>query len=354
MVILFAPWLLLTGHNFPEYLAVALFCSVGFMGSALLFLSLVHHHFATLPSWVRLGGLLSLGTGQYLPFSHPASRRLRGGHLVRLLFLQLALFTFYGALKNPHHALRWLLPTSLGLGIAAASRYDYVVTGVVFLAVLAAWWRHNARLGEPKPWAIFAALAPIGLIGLLLAWYDAARFGSPLDFGQSYRWPGMTCACSLCPAENIPFTLWFYFLSAPHFSRHFPFIDPVPTFWFTLPKTYFGLEKVSGIFLLAPVSLLALALPLLSRRLRRPGDIPLLLLMGFMATCMMLLLAIVLTLSNATMRYLVDFTPALIFLGVISICYLMTRTGLTGGRPGTACARDAFSCFLSAAGRGCC
>ena len=336
-ILLFAPYLVFTDCDFPQKIAVPIFCSIGFVISAQLFLMILRDHFFGVPVWLKLTCVLSLGMANLIPFLQRTPDVYETAIACAYGLLQLVFLAIYCAMRNPKHALRWLLLASIGLGACAGARFDYSIIGFIFVGLLIGLWRQRWLASKARAWLPLMALAPIGLIGLLLAWYNYARFGSPLEFGTHYVLAGWNMhKYKFAEIGNVPYNIWFNFFSPPHLSSKFPFIDAHPYIWFHMPDRFFYLDKVAGLFLISPVSLFALALPVLLRpgpdfRLRvlprqkhNPSDRSLVWTAAFMAGAGLAVLPTILYLNTATMRYIVDFASTFVFLGCLMICHFQS------------------------------
>lgn len=316
-VILFAPYSLFTSEDFPQKIAVAAFCSLGFVFGACLFWSIVDRYFSTVPFWLRLLCLLSLGLGGTCPVLIRRPDVYETAISCAYFFLQAGFFCFYQALHYRRRQWIWLLLVGLCLGAAAGSRASYVL-GALMLVCLLGWiiWQKR-KLAEPKPWLPFLSLIPLGLCALLIAEYNYARFNNPFEFGQGYTLTGYKLP--LPPSynlANIPVSTWFYFLSPPQFISSFPFIHAVPLKWFALHHTA-SVEDVSGLFIISPISLLALTLPWALQAFEKTLKLSLVFIAGSTLGCMLIPFCYFVV----TMRFLVDFAPGFVFLGCIMACH---------------------------------
>ncbi len=71
-----------------------------------------------------------------------------------------------------------------------------------------------------------ALALPFVVVASGLAWYNAARFGSPLDFGSNYNLTAVDLSHHGYAADRIWLGLWNYLLQPPAFSTTFPFLQP--------------------------------------------------------------------------------------------------------------------------------
>lgn len=129
-------------------------------------------------------------------------------------------------------------PVLAGLlvGLAAATRLDAAAGIVPVAAMYARAHSHGSRLARP-------AIAAAGVLPflLLVAWYNAARFGNPLESGYglqnlNYPWLAALRAQGLFSVRHLPENLYYLLVAGPVFTngghglpRSFPWI--VPSEW---------------------------------------------------------------------------------------------------------------------------
>ena len=321
-VLVFAPYFALTHHYFPQKIAVALFCSLGFVLATQLFLMILRDYFPETPIWLKLACVLSLGLANTCPFFIRRPDVYETAIGCAYCLLQLAFLSFYCVIRRRHRMTLWLLLASTSLGAVVGARANYSLIVFMFVGYLVwLWWQKRAAR-EPRPWTIFWALAPVAVIGLMLAWYNYARFDNPFEFGQRYQLAGVKMS-EAAPTHlaDLPYSLWYYFLSPPHFSCDFPFIRALPVGRIERPDHSYALESVTGLFISAPVSLLVLALPLLWFKYTGPENRPLLLITASLLLASFVIFLSILPVPCPTMRYFVDFCPGLIVLGCLMACY---------------------------------
>ncbi len=113
-----------------------------------------------------------------------------------------------------------------------------------------------------------AVVLPALAIVIPLMAYNAARFGSPVDFGNTYQFT-VTDMTSFTPSVQTLLQLIFYYVLLPlRVISQFPFLSLSPTPLYDWAYTE---EMIGGAFWLCPLMVLACALPFLRRRTRRSG-----------------------------------------------------------------------------------
>lgn len=151
--------------------------------------------------------------------------------------------------------------------------------------------------------ALASILLPALIVVVPLCFYNAIRFGSPLNFGDRYQ---LTVADMThyrnSPANLLPM-LGYYLLLPLRISNDFPFLSISPT---PLAAWCYKEPLVGGLFMLCPALLLIvlLLLPAVRRRIRRAD----LLRVVYTALPLALLLLLVDILKGGIgWRYMVDF-----------------------------------------------
>lgn len=157
---------------------------------------------------------------------------------------------------------------SLWLALSIAARPNL---GVLLIVTAFVMMRR-----KPSMKIIGAFLAPLAVVAMAMLWYNAARFGDPLEFGIRYQLTHVDMAgrkvCSLCTfpelarfANNVGHYLYWPL----HVRSTFPFVDAMPArldpavSW---PTPGNMTEQIVGIAPLAPLmiigTLFAILLPL--------------------------------------------------------------------------------------------
>jgi len=323
-LVLFWPYVALTGHYLGDKEAVVIFFALGFLVAAGVLRAVWRRYFPEVSVWVVAAGIFALG--------------LAAGTLVVLslwcdanevavscgfAFTMLALAAIWGALHGPKRQVLWLLLASLAYGLAIGSRPSLLFGVIILLLPVAQAWCAATEPGSRRRvgWLLAAAVGPVMLTGLGLMLYNALRFDNPFEFGWHYQLQG-----AYRPNTARPFSLhylWFnfryYFWEPMRWSSHFPFLQTVlPS---PLPSGYYGAGKSYGGIILVhyPLIWLVLAAPLAWRG--RPGE-EVSVLRWFVAVVFLLFMMCALTLCLFLWdesRYGLDFLPALMLLAVIGI-----------------------------------
>ncbi len=325
-VVLFWPYVALTGHYLSQKDAAVILCVVGFLASAGLLCALWRRYFAEVSVAVVAAGALALGLATDVPVMlsrcDVGEVSVSAGYALTML----ALAAIWKALHEPRRRSGWLAAASLAYGLAVGARPGLLFGAVILLVpvVQARRERFSARFQHErrKVWTpLMAATSPIVLIGLGLMLYNALRFGNPFEFGWHYQLTGDR------QSTVHPFSLrylWFnfrvLFLEPAHWSGRFPFVHEIKTL--PVPAGHSGGEQPFGVLTNIPLVWLALAVPLTWRsRSGRAHPI----LRGFVTAVALLFGTCALTLGlfcAASVRYQVEFLPTLVLLAVIGILSL--------------------------------
>ncbi len=320
-LILFWPYVALTGHYLFHRQAVAIFCALGFLISTGLLCAFWRRYFADVSAWVVATSALALGLATGVPVLLSQSDVYEVPISCGYMLTMLALAAIWCALHEPERRCRWLTVASVAYGLAVGARPNLLFGAVILLVPVVHAWREPQPEGLPRStWrpGLLAAIGPILLIGLGLMLYNARRFESPFEFGQHYQLSGQR---QVTQQNFSPRYLWFnfrmYFLEPAHWSARFPFVQgtSVPP----APAGYTQIRNPFGILTNIPLVWLALAAPLAWRN--RPETAASILRWFAMAAALLSgMCALTLGLfCGASFRYEVDFLPALLLLAVMGI-----------------------------------
>jgi len=313
VMILYWPYVTLTGHYLNDRQAVTIFCALGFLVSVGLLRGLWRRYFAEVDVVVVAACALALGLATGLPMLLWRSSVHEVAVSCTYLLTMLALAALWRALHEPERRWPWVVAASVAYGLAVGARPTVLFGALILLAPVAQAWRERRQVWP----ALLAAMGPILLIGLGLMLYNDLRFGSPWEFGTHYQLNEEQMAGrQFFSLAYFWFNFRVYFLEPARWSIHFPFVHDanVPPF----PAGYVLVRNPFGILTNIPVVWLALAAPLAWRgRSVETGA-----LRWFATAAALLFGACALTLEfyeSANARYQVDFVPALMWLAVLGI-----------------------------------
>jgi tetratricopeptide (TPR) repeat protein len=313
-LVLFWPFVALTGRYLFHSQAVMVFCGIGFLASAGLLRGLWRRYFSEVSIWVVVACVLALGLATGLPVILARAQVYEVPVSCGYMLTMLALAAVWRALHDTERRWRWLAAASAAYGLAVAARPTLLFGAVILLVPVAEGWQ-----GRRKIWALLlGAIGPIAVIGSGLMLYNARRFDNPFEFGWHYQLGPMR---QLTLESFSPRFLWFnfrvYFLEPARWSSHFPFVQDIVAP--ALPAGYGPMQTPFGVLTNMPLVWLALAAPLAWRSRAGQGTARL---RWFVTAVVLLAGTSAVTIGNffaASMRYEVEFLPALVLLAAIGI-----------------------------------
>ncbi|HEY3755046.1 MAG TPA: hypothetical protein VGL42_02740 [Opitutaceae bacterium] len=309
-VLVLLPFRLLTGGDLALPSAVVLLASAAFLALSALWWRLCRRYFPRQLGWAGASGILMVGLSGGLlalvrrPWIYEFA--IAGG----ALFLALFLHCLASALvrRRPAAGLGW---AGVFLGLAVGSRPNLLLTGLAAVIVLGWLWREDRSL---RPLAAFTV--SFGAVFAVLLVYNAARFGSPLEFGFKYQltWPKAADRHFL-GLHYFAYNVAAYFLNGLKWSRLYPFVQIVAAG--NRPEHYFLSEWVYGLLKYSPVLWFVPAAIWLGRERR--------ILAGLLAGAWLGPLAFDLFIESSALRYEADFAPLLLLTGGLGALALAER-----------------------------
>jgi len=178
VIILFAPYKLITGNYLPSSVGSFLFASLATVLLMLLWKQIAQNYLKTLPYFFFLIGGAALYASSFIPivlatkYFHPIAQ-----------YSSLA-FVFFGLIvllqAKEKLSAKLLFISSLSFALAVACRPTALFWSILIPVVL---WDKRKEINVSK---IFAIIIPFAIVGSILAWYNYVRFDSPFTFGESY------------------------------------------------------------------------------------------------------------------------------------------------------------------------
>lgn len=230
-------------------------------------------------------------------------------------FVLLALWQWLCAANTPvqHHG-KIMLHVALGslcMALVAGCRPQMELFAVLCLPIFWPQYIRQKRLRSKQ--GITEAIAfvlPVILVALGLMAYNAARFGSPFDFGANYNLTSNDMTHRGFRIGRLAPAMFTYFLSLPVVQAVFPYLAGTKMqtnfMGMTITEVFYGGALVS-----LPLLWAFAALPLLRRRMARQKDLRAMVLLP-------VLLAVILATLDCQMagvlyRYLSDYLTPLLF-----------------------------------------
>jgi tetratricopeptide (TPR) repeat protein len=318
-VLLFWPYAALTGNYLSQKNAALIFCVVGFLVSSALLLAIRRRYFTEVSTWVAAAGVLLLGLTTCAPALLARSDVWEVVVSCANAFTMITIGALWWACQVPCQRSRWLAVASLAYGLAVGARPNLVFGAVILLIPVFQAWQKERRILCP----LIAVVGPIAIIGCGLMLYNKLRFDSPFEFGLRYALSPDADLKSASQRFGLQY-LWFhvrvYFLAAPGWYRGFPFVHDVALP--PLPRGHGDIEHPFGILTNIPILCLALAVPLAWRD--RSEEVRSTLSRFLMSVVILFgINAVTLALFfSASIRYEMEFLPALALLAVVGILSL--------------------------------
>ncbi|MGA2138668.1 MAG: tetratricopeptide repeat protein [Verrucomicrobiia bacterium] len=313
-LILFLPYVALTGHYLFNREAVAIFCTIGFLTAVVLLRALWRRYLSEVSVWVVSACALALGLVSGVPMLLAQADVYEVPISCGYMLTMLGLAAIWRALHRPEQSCRWLAAASLAYGLAVGARPTLLFGGIILLVPVAQAWREKRRV-----WTLLiAAAVPITLIGLGLMLYNFRRFENPFEFGMRYQLGGQRQdRMQFLSLRYFWFNFRVYFLEPVRWKARFPFVNEIAVL--PVPKGHNGIAEGFGILTNTPLAWLVLAAPLVWRN-RSPQAVSIL--RWFVTAAGLLVGICAFTLGlvcGANLRYEVDFLPALVLLAVVGI-----------------------------------
>jgi hypothetical protein len=335
---LFLPFRL-TGLKMSESFAVVVFAFVGLVLAVALFHELAKRFLPATPGWLLVVATIGLALTNVEPFMlrRPAQYEvaISCGYCFEMAGLLLALHAVFAQRRR-----RWLLGlASLCLGLAIGARLSLIPGALVALIAAA----YLIRSGKERRGILAVALGPIVVCGLMLAAYNAIRFGSASNFGEAYQLAGLDQMTM--PADKLSYVppgMFSYLVMPFRVALTFPHVFLVTTSLYPgpFPKGYSGspggwpAEPAGGLFTTMPITFLLVLVPSLWRRsglgpshAERPA---LLVAAGASALGLAIMFLLAYALWGTTQRYEVDYASMFLIAAFLVWSVLVQRC-----KPGT-------------------
>jgi len=308
-LVLFWPFVALTGHYLFHQQAVSIFCAIGFLASAGLLWALWRRYFAEVNTAVVVACTVALGLATGVPVLLTRPEVYEVAVSCGYMLTMLALGAIWRAMHEPKRGWRWLAAASVAYGLAVGARPNLLFGAVILLVPVAQAWRERRPIGT----TLAAATVPIMLIGLGLMLYNWLRFDNPFEFGIHYQLYNK----QTFSMRYVWFNFLVYFLEPARWTNHFPFVQDVALP--PAPAGYGAALQTFGVLTNIPLVWLALVVPLAWRN--RPEEAASFLRWFVMAASLLMAIS-AFTLSlfwSACFRYEVEFLPSLLLLAVAGI-----------------------------------
>ena len=109
---------------------------------------------------------------------------------------------------------------SLCMALAVGCRPTMALYSLLAFPV---FWRVVVR-PRSNWWRVLLAVLPYVPVAAGLMWYNAARFGSPFEFGARYQLTAIDALHQGVHLSRVPLGLWYYLANPPTFMPEFPYL----------------------------------------------------------------------------------------------------------------------------------
>jgi hypothetical protein len=323
---LYLPWRIITGWSIPNNLAVVIFLLAGNIFLCMLLFRLFEASGTKLDWLQKRLAITAICLCQTAPIILRRAFMYETAVAAGMCFVAAGFYFLACYLTSDQPPRVWqVIGAGLCLGLTPGCRPNYlVVVTVASAAYLVYLFRARALRGRELLRELYLFGAPIAACGLLLCWYNFARFGNPFNVGQVYQLIGDVADRGISSHWSSLFPgLYRFLLEPPVWVRHFPFFELSSAGTFGAEQWPAGAghrDAMSGFLLLCPLSIAGIALPLWLRRFKLSQPV-LFLLTTLYITAVLNMIVIVMTVHNVTQRYEIDFAPPIL---LISLFVLFT------------------------------
>lgn len=247
VLLLYVPFLAVTGHDLPNGYAVLLFLAFALAGFYALLRTVIRYHFKQtdlavfllLFIGVTLSSFVLIAAGQPNIYQIP---------IISGICFSVWGFTFWHEYWHTDKT-RQLFIGSLCMSLVAACRPQLLILSLFGIPLIIRMFgkkRMNARIGD-----YCALIIPFAIVAGGLMWYNAARFGSPFDFGANYNLAGNDMTLRGFASERLVDGIFAYLMQPPTVISTFPYLIG-NTAMFNYQGMTVNEETFGGIFAIAP------------------------------------------------------------------------------------------------------
>lgn len=232
VVLMYLPYYLLTGTDLPHIVPYMILLIGLIAGSFQLAGTLIKTYCRKLPVKLyylfQITFMLGIGTLIFAKRVCIYNMAIMAG----LDFTVWGLYLWISCLAEPEKHNKWKIPAgSLCMALVAGCRPQLLLASFLALPIFAGQWKEMRKELKDKKnigrhLSLIAAFClPYIIIAAFLMWYNAARFGSPFDFGAAYNLTtnDMTKR-EFHFARFIP-AIWSYLFQTASVNIEFPYIS---------------------------------------------------------------------------------------------------------------------------------
>jgi hypothetical protein len=326
---LYLPWRWITGSGIPNNLAVVIYLLAGYVFSCLVLFSLldacgIH------PSWFATRvAIAALGLCQVAPVILRRAMVYETAVAAAFCVFVAGMYFLTREVLAGQPTWRSAL-AGLLLGMAPGCRPNYApAVMLVFVVFLGYLWSRRTSRRELLLHALYVG-APLTVCGLLLGWYNFARFGSLTEFGQSYQL--VFDAADRGVVRNFSSVLpvlYRLLIERPLMSRSFPFLELSTNGPFGGLEWAPGVTRVepmAGLLIISPLCVAGLLAPYFLYRFRAkmPAAVRFSVI-SLYVSLMANLASLILVIREGNQRYELDFAPSLLLISLFIVLFLSAQ-----------------------------
>lgn len=226
-LLFYLPCYMLTGHQFPNYMAVYL-CYCGFILAAFaLYREIIRRWFPQTPfSLYLLISIMTVCCGNYLAVAIRPD-------LYHTPIMAATMFTVGGLwlwIKGKYaEGNRKRVCFFLGsacMALVAGCRPQMLLFSFLAVALFREEVIKRRELFSRRAlWDTVCICLPYVVVAVGIMYYNAARFGSPFDFGATYSLTSNDMTKRSFNVAQTVLGIWYYFLQPPLIGSDFPFLQ---------------------------------------------------------------------------------------------------------------------------------
>ncbi len=325
VLLLYLPYRAITGTALPNVCAIQFFLCFFVLGAFLLIGEIIKKYFSSrkIPylSYLILSLIFVNCSGAVFIAKRPDFYSVP---IISALTLTVFGLYFWMRAEKENEICPWLAGIgSLCMALVAGCRPQLLLCSVLIFAI---YWNavfKNRTLFSKKGWkATVSLILPYLMVAAGIMWYNAARFGSPFDFGANYNLTTNDMTGRGYRVERVGLSLFTYFFQLPNITAVFPFLQSS-----TISTNYLGTTitepMFGGILIVIPLLWIFALLPSQWKGIKTRG------LLAFVLTPLLLSLAIgAFDAQGAGLlqRYVSDFAFLACLSAILETCYLYETT----------------------------
>lgn len=228
VLLFYLPYYLITGTAFLTWWGIVITLIVMTIGILFLLKNLVRRYFqhVSLGLFLLMDLFLLLGSGILIIAGYAKFYQFPIAMGLTFTIWGLALW-----LSSDGKHIGKLVGGSLCMALVAGCRPQLLLGSFLALPLFLPWWYAKWKQKEYKYVLsrMLPALVPFVIVAAFLMYYNAARFGSPFDFGANYNLTSNDMTRRGFHLDRLWPGIYMYFLQPPSFATAFPFITYAPS-----------------------------------------------------------------------------------------------------------------------------